>query len=447
MKRKKIGLVSLGCPKNLVDSEGMAGRLQRSGYTLTDREEEANLVLINTCGFIDTAKEESIDTILAYCKRKEGGHLQKVVVTGCLAERYREELEQEIPEVDRFLPISAEERIVEEIDRLLAGKADEAPLCAEPSPPRILLTPFYSAYLKISEGCSHRCSYCTIPSIRGPHRSRGTSELLEEAEALADQGVRELIVIGQDITRFGRDRHEPGALLPLLKRLVRISGLSWIRLMYLHPDHLFDELIDLVGSEEKIVSYLDLPLQHISDRVLRKMKRREGKERIRKQLRILRERIPDLVLRTSLIVGFPGEGEADFQALREFVEETRFHHLGVFEYSREEGTEAATFPEQVPPQVKAERREILMRLQAGISRERNAERIGSILKVLVEGRSEETDLLLAGRYYGQAPEIDGQVLINEGNAEVGEFYDVRITDAFEYDLFGGIIGGEESLAE
>jgi ribosomal protein S12 methylthiotransferase len=279
--------------------------------------------------------------------------------------------------------------------------------------------------------------------IRGPHRSRETAALVEEAGRLAERGVRELIVIGQDITRFGSDRGEPGALLSLLQQLSGVEGLRWIRLMYLHPDHLSDDLIGLIASEEKIIPYLDLPVQHISDPILKKMNRKVRGRDLRRRIRKLQESIPDVVLRTSVIVGFPGEGEEDFRVLCDFIREIRFHHLGVFEYSREEGTPAASLPGPVPKEIRRERRGILMEIQAEISKARNTERIGTILEVLVEGRSAETDLLLAGRYYGQAPEIDGQVLINEGNADVGRFYPVRITEVFEYDLLGGIITEEE----
>ncbi len=443
MSGKRIGLVSLGCPKNLVDSEEMAARLQGAGYILTGNEGEADLVLINTCGFIEAAKEESIDTILDYCRRKDGGELEGVIVTGCLAERYRAELAREIPEVDAFLTLADESRIVAEIDRILQKEGNDKRGAPDPSPlPRTLLTPFYTAYLKISEGCSHRCSYCTIPLIRGPHRSRAQSALIEEAGRLAGQGVRELIVIGQDITRYGSDRGEPDALPVLLQELAGIEGLRWIRLMYLHPDHLSDDLVGVVAAEEKILSYLDLPVQHISDPILKKMHRKAKGIDLRRRIGKVQELIPDLVLRTSLIVGFPGEREEDFRTLCDFVREVRFHHVGVFEYSREEGTPAASLPDPVPPELRRDRREILMEIQAGISQERNEERIGQTLEVLVEGHSSETDLLLAGRCYGQAPEIDGQILINEGDAEVGRFYPVRITGAFEYDLLGGIVGAK-----
>ncbi len=439
MREEKIGMVSLGCPKNLVDSEGMVDRLTRAGYTLTANEEEADLVLINTCGFIDSAKEESIDTILAYCRRRVRGDLKGLVVTGCLAERYADELSAEIPEVDRFLSIREEEGIVAVVDRILSGDGKVPPRTGSATSAGSFLTPFHTAYLKISEGCDNRCSYCAIPLIRGPHRSRPISELVAETESLAERGVRELILVAQDITCYGKDRNEPEGLLRLLEALSRVSGLTWIRLLYAYPDQLSDDLIERIASDSKIVPYLDLPVQHISDPVLRRMNRRGGSQRILERIRRLKSSIPDLVLRTTLIVGFPGETEVDFQRLCDFVKEVQFQHLGVFTYSREEGTPAFGFPDQVPDEVREERREILLRLQAGISRKKNRDRIGSVLPVLVEGTSPETDLLLAGRYFGQAPEIDGLVLINQGNAVTGEFYDVRITDAHDYDLVGKIL--------
>ncbi len=441
MKRKKIGLVSLGCPKNLVDSEEMLGRLARAGYEFTPREEEADLILINTCGFIDTAKEESIDTILSYCERRAHGDLKGLVVTGCLAQRYAGELQNEIPEVDHFLPLQEEKNIVEVVDRILYEKTSlpsESPQTAHP-PQRTILTPFYTAYLKISEGCSNRCTYCAIPLIRGPQKSREIRELVNEAEDLCGRGVREIILIGQDIARFGRDRDKPQSLIPLIRGLSQIENLTWIRLMYVHPDHLTSELITLMAEEPKIVPYLDLPIQHINDAILKRMNRQAGASTIREWIRRLRETVPGLVLRTTLMAGFPGETEDAFRELCGFVTETRFDHLGAFAYSQEEGTPAAELPDQIADEVKAERLNTILGLQAGISKQRNRERVGTVQKVLVEGTSPETDLLLSGRYYGQAPEIDGLVLINKGDAVVGEFFDVKITDAHEYDLIGEIV--------
>ncbi|MEK6776997.1 MAG: 30S ribosomal protein S12 methylthiotransferase RimO [bacterium] len=439
--RKKIGMVSLGCPKNLVDSEEMLGRLAAAGYELTSSEEEADLILINTCGFIETAKEESIDTILSYCERRAHGGLKGLVVTGCLAQRYAGELQNEIPEVDLFLPLQEEKNIVEVVDRILSEKKSllaEASQTAHP-PQRTILTPFYTAYLKISEGCSNRCTYCAIPLIRGPQKSREIQDLVSEAEDLCSRGVREIILIGQDIARFGRDRDKPQSLIPLIQRLSQIENLTWIRLMYVHPDHLTNELITLMAAEPKIVPYLDLPIQHINDVILKRMNRQAGASTIRERIRKLRETVPGLVLRTTLLAGFPGETEDAFRELCGFVTETRFDHIGAFAYSQEEGTPAAELPDQIADEVKAERLNTILGLQAGISKQRNRERVGTVQKVLVEGTSPETDLLLSGRYYGQAPEIDGLVLINKGDAVVGEFFDVRITDAHEYDLIGEIV--------
>ncbi len=439
MKRMKIGLVSLGCAKNLVDSEGMAGRLRRAGYPFASVAEAADLILINTCGFVDDAKRESIDTILEYCRLKTEGDVRALVVTGCLAERYGGELQSEIPEVDRFLPIGDEARIVEVVDQLLgrAHRSEVAGVAAAPA--RELLTPFYTAYLKISEGCSNRCSYCAIPMIRGPHRSRSLSELVAETETLAARGVRELVVIGQDITRYGADRGDAEGLVELVRCLAAVEGLRWIRLLYAYPHRISEALLEVMASEPCAVPYLDLPVQHISDSLLGRMGRMGGARAIRKAIGRVREALGDVVLRTSVIVGFPGETETDFEELCAFVEETRFQHLGVFAYSREEGTPAAALAGQVPEPVKASRRDRVLALQRGISRELNRRRVGTTLKVLVEGHSPETELLLAGRYYGQAPEVDGSVLINRGDAVVGDFCDVRITDAHDYDLVGEVV--------
>lgn len=439
MKKKKIGIVSLGCPKNLVDSETMAGRLARAGYEFTADEDRADLVLINTCGFIDTAKEESIDTILSFTRRRLQGDLKGLLVTGCLAQRYAGELAREIPEVDRFLLIQEEAGIVEAVKGILGNGRDSGREEKTPSAGRSLLTPLPTAYLKISEGCSNGCTYCTIPMIRGPHVSREVPDLLDEARDLCARGVRELVIIGQDITRFGYDRGAEVSLVSLLTGLSGIENLTWIRLMYVHPDHLTRELADLMASASRIVPYLDLPIQHIHPTVLTRMNRKGDGGAIREKIQELREAVPDLVLRTSLIVGFPGETEEAFRELCGFVEEARFDHIGVFTYSREEGTPAAGYPDQLSDAIKTGRRDKILGLQAGISEQKNRARVGSVLPVLVEGRSPDTDLLLSGRYYGQAPEIDGVVLINKGNAAAGAFHDVRITDAHTYDLVGEIV--------
>ncbi len=439
MKTKRIGLVSLGCAKNLVDSEGMAGQLRRAGYDFASDAAAADLILINTCGFVEDAKQESVDTILEYCRLKTQGDVHALVVTGCLAQRYARELRREIPEVDRFLLIADAARIVEIVDELLGHVRGPAPVGTVAAPARELLTPFYTGYLKISEGCSNRCSYCAIPMIRGPHRSRRLPELVAEAEALAARGVRELVLIGQDITRYGDDRRDAAVLPELVRSLAAVEGLDWIRLLYAYPHRVSAALLDVMALEPRVVPYLDLPVQHISDTVLGRMGRRGGAAAVREAISRVRQALPDVVLRTSLIVGFPGETAAEFRELCTFVEEARFQHLGVFAYSWEEGTPAAVLPGQVPEPVKASRRERILALQTGISRELNRRRVGTILKVLVEGNSPETELLLAGRYYGQAPEVDGAVLINKGHAVVGAFYDVRITDAHDYDLVGEVL--------
>jgi ribosomal protein S12 methylthiotransferase len=367
------------------------------------------------------------------------GGLKGLVVTGCLAQRYGDELSLEIPEVDRFLSLREEKNIVQVLDDILEvsnGHPRHEPVTPQE---RMLLTPSYTAYLKISEGCSNHCTYCTIPLIRGPQRSRQIAELLDEAMKLCQQGVREIILIGQDITRFGRDRENSQDLIRLLVELSQIEGSPWIRLMYLHPGHLSDTLIDLIATEPGILPYLDLPVQHINGMILKNMNRKGDGRKIRSQIRKIRDRIPGVVLRTSLIVGFPGETEDVFQELCGFVEEVRFDHLGVFSYSREQETPAAGLPDQVEEKVKAERKNTILGLQSEISRQKNLDRVGTELTVLVEGVSPETDLLLAGRYYGQAPEIDGLVLINEGNAEAGKFYNVLITEAHTYDLVGSIV--------
>ena len=361
------------------------------------------------------------------------------MVTGCLVQRYGDELSSTIPEVDYFLPLQDEKKIVSFVEEILGTQ--KGSIREDPSslPKRSLLTPFHTAYLKISEGCSNRCTYCTIPMIRGPHQSKEIPDLLEEARRLSAQGVKELILIGQDITRFGNDRNKPDSLVPLLGELARINNLQWIRLMYVHPDHLNDKIIHLIASEEKIIPYLDFPIQHIHNTILKKMNRKRNSSQIREWIDKLRQAIPDLVLRTSLIVGFPGETEEAFRELYNFVKEIRFDHLGLFTYSKEEGTRAASFPDPIDKEVKTARREKIMQLQARISEENIKTRIGTTLKTLVEGPSPETDLLLAGRYYGQAPEIDGLVLINKGEAVVGEFYDVKITETHTYDLVGEIV--------
>ncbi|WP_041532889.1 30S ribosomal protein S12 methylthiotransferase RimO [Pelobacter propionicus] len=436
-------MVSLGCSKNLVDAEVMLGLLARQEYEITTDEREADIIIVNTCSFIKEAKQESIDAILDLAERKNDGRCHTLIVSGCLPQRYQEELARELPEVDIFIGTGDYPRIAE----ILAEKSGtDEQLCYIGDPdfvfdetlPRLNSSPAWFSYLKIGEGCSNRCSYCIIPKLRGPYRSRPLEALVAEAEQLASRGVKELNIISQDITRYGSDMEDGTTLETLLRRLVQIDGIQWIRLLYAYPDGISDALIALIRDEPKICKYLDIPLQHISDPVLKLMRRRSNEQQIRELLAKLRREIPTLALRTSLIVGFPGETMEDFTSLMQFVEQARFDRLGVFCYSREEGTPAATMPDQVSERVKRERHRKLMRIQARLSFKRNRELIGTTEQVIVEGYSEETELLLKGRSSRQAPDIDGQVYITAGTADVGDIVALRITDSSDYDLIGEI---------
>ena len=443
-KTEKVSLVSLGCPKNLVDAEVMLGYLARAGYAVTTDETIADIIIVNTCSFIKEAKQESIDTILDLADRKHDGDCKLLIVTGCLPQRYQEELARELPEVDIFVGTGDYPRIVE----IIAEKRTSSEqLCYTGDPnfvyndelPRLQSSPHYTAYLKIAEGCSNRCSYCVIPSLRGDHRSRPLESLLTEAKQLVAGGVKELNLIAQDITAYGRDLPDTPTLEGLIKELAKLEGLKWIRLLYAYPDGVTDSLIELIKTEPKVCKYLDLPIQHISDPILKRMLRRSGEEDIRTLIGKLRSEIPDIAIRTSLIVGFPGETSEDFKKLLQFVEETRFDRLGVFCYSKEEGTPAAEMPEQVSERIKRERHKKLMRTQARVSFKHNRTLVDSEEEVLVEGYSEETELLLKGRSSRQAPDVDGLVYITAGNANVGEIVRLKITDSSDYDLIGEII--------
>ncbi|MBM7581463.1 ribosomal protein S12 methylthiotransferase [Caldicoprobacter guelmensis] len=436
----KIGMVSLGCDKNRVDAEVMLGLLSQAGHTIVNKPEEADVIIVNTCGFIDPAKEESVETILEYVEYKKAGKCRLLVVTGCLAQRYSKELMDEIPEVDAVIGTGRFNEIVDVInqcelkhERLMAVNKPKFPNVK--GIVRVLTTPSYTAYLKISEGCSNCCTYCVIPQLRGPHVSRPMDEVLEEAQALVDRGVKEIILVGQDLTRYGQDLEGDVSLAKLLKELVKIPELVWIRLLYCYPDRVSDDLINAIASEEKVCNYIDIPLQHINPKILKKMNRPADPRQIRSLLIKLRERIPDIIIRTSLIVGFPGEGEQEFKDLIEFVEESQFSRVGVFTYSREEGTPAANFPEQVDEKTKEARRDILMSIQQKISKRLNRKRIGQECKVLIEGTSSEG--IYFGRSYGEAPEIDGQVFVmSNRKLKAGDFVEVKITKAYEYDLLG-----------
>jgi len=440
---KNVYFVSLGCPKNLVDSEVMLGRLVEAGWKIVRDEREADCIVVNTCSFIQSAVEESVDTILELARLKEAGNCKRLVVVGCFPQRYKDTLLKEFPEVDLFLGTGAFDRIVEALDggsngprMLLPSPAKVSP--REDSASRVCTTPPYTAYLKIADGCSNRCTYCIIPRLRGPYRSRSMSDILDEARRLVTSGVGELILVAQETTAYGIDLHDDINLAVLLEALAQIPGLVWIRFLYGHPDRIDDNLIDTVARHDNICSYFDIPIQHISETVLKKMGRPHNSKKILDLFERIRTSIPEAAIRTTLIVGFPGETEEDFARLVDFVEQVRFDHLGVFAYSDEEDLPAAALKDHVSDAVKEERREALMSHQAAISKRLNQQRVGKRHNVLVEGYSKETEFLLQGRASFQAPDIDGVVYICKGTANQGEWADVRITEAFEYDLVGEI---------
>ena len=444
MEKLKISLVSLGCPKNLVDAEVMLGQLPAERFEIIVDESQADIIVVNTCSFINDAKEESVETILEVADFKDEGNCKMLIVSGCLPQRYKEQLQDQLPEVDLFIGVSEGARIVELIDRHF-GQETSTVEVGEPDylydhlTARVNSSPLYTSYVKIAEGCSNRCSYCIIPKLRGDLRSRSIASVVAEVESLAAQGVTEINLIAQDITAYGRDRDDGATLEALLRELVKIDDLVWLRLLYAYPEGVSDELIELMAREDKICNYLDLPLQHIDDALLKQMNRRLSEADTRALLNRMRDRIPDLTLRTSFIVGFPGETREQFDKLQKFVEEGQFERVGVFRYSREEGTPAAEFPGQVPAQTKKSRLNRLMKTQARVSFAKNRELIGKVEQVLVEGYSEETDLLLKGRSARQAPDIDGHYLITSGIANVGDYVQLKITDSSEYDLIGEML--------
>jgi ribosomal protein S12 methylthiotransferase len=442
--KQKVSLVSLGCPKNLVDAEVMLGHLPPDRFEIVTDESQAEIIIVNTCSFIKEAKEESVETILEVADQKQSGRCRLLVVTGCLPQRYREELAVELPEVDLFLGTSEAARIVELIDAF-GGKPVQViglpEYLYDHETPRVKSSPFYSTYVKIAEGCANHCSYCIIPQLRGNLRSRSIPSVVAEVRRLVAEGVREINLIAQDITAFGADRDEATCLEDLLRELVRIDDLQWLRLLYAYPDGISDELIELIAAEEKICNYLDVPLQHIDNDILSRMNRRADEEAIRRLLDRIRTRIPDITLRTSFIVGFPGETEQQFSRLLEFVNEGHFERVGVFRYSQEEGTSAALLEEQIPERTKNVRCRKLMKAQSRVSFRKNRALVGRVEPVLIEGFSEETELLLRGRSIRQAPDVDGQVYITSGQAKIGEIVPLRITDSSEYDLIGEIAGG------
>lgn len=447
---KKVHFVSLGCPKNLVDTEIMLGSLMRDGYSVTEQAEEADTVIVNTCGFIEASKQESIDTILEMAALKKGGKLQKVIAAGCLTQRYKDELVEGLPEADLFVGSGQFQNIAQILRDSKAGNAEKKffhlpTYLQEDATPRVNSQPRHRAYLKISEGCKKRCAFCAIPLIRGDLQSRSLSGVLSESKLLVAGGVKELIVVSHDFTDFGWDlrRKNASALetpYELLRTLADESGAEWIRVLYLYPDGVSDETIELIRSRQNLVKYFDMPLQHINNEVLKGMNRRMTRDKIERAIGKIRDRIPEAVIRTQFIVGYPGETEAHFEELLRFVEDMRFDRVGCFQYSQEENTKAGTLPGQVNDETKVRRHDMLMELQQEISRDKHAEFIGRTVPVLVEGYSEETDLLLVGRHSQQAPDIDGVTYINEGQANVGDLVQVHITDSMDYDLVGGIVG-------
>ncbi len=436
-KMKKIGMVSLGCPKNTVDTERVLGDLVSSGFSLTQNEEDADVIIVNTCGFIESAKKESIDTILEMARHKTEGKCKQLVVTGCLAERYGQELLDEIPEIDHLLGVGQYPQLKNIIDDTSALSKNHVATPAEfyeSYTDRLLSTAFYTAYLKISEGCSNRCAFCIIPKMRGPMRSRSPESILAEAESLARKGVKEFNLISQDTTMYGFDLGMKDGLVRLLKEMVKVDGLEWIRLLYCYPTFLNSEMIELIASEPKICRYIDVPLQHTHDEMLKRMKRQETEGGVRKMLDEVRQKIPNVALRTTFITGFPGETETHFQHTVRFLCEMEFDHVGIFTYSDEEGTTAFDYPDRVAQEVKEERRDILMGFQKDIALRKNQERVGRVEPVLVEGFDPQENYLMTGRLTSQAPDIDGQVILEKCEAEPGEIISVRINQAADYDL-------------
>ncbi len=448
---KKVGFVSLGCPKNLVDSEVMMGTLAEAGWEITNNADEADTVVVNTCGFIESAKQESIDAILEATSLKSDGKATRVVVAGCLVERYRDDLMKELPDVDAFIGTNEVTRILEAADE--ANKFRELPLLPignktatylyDFDTPRFRATDSHTAFIKIAEGCDRPCAFCSIPGMRGSFRSRRFGSIIEEARNLAKQGVKEVVLIAQDSSRYGEDLGEVDALAGLIRALGEIEELEWVRVMYAYPTHISDAFLAAIAETPKAVKYLDMPLQHASRNVLKLMKRGGTRESLEKLIRRVRERVPGITIRTTFITGFPGETEEDFEELMAFVRSCRFDNVGVFTYSDEEGTPAYDLPGKVDPKIAKQRRTRLMKEQAKISKSLNKAKIGNTYRVLFEGLSQESDLLFQGRLEGQAQEIDGYILINDMpedlDPRIGEVYNVRITQAHEYDLVGEIV--------
>ena len=443
----KILFVSLGCDKNLVDSEMMLGMLQEKGFSFTDDEAEADIVVVNTCCFIGDAKEESINTLLEMAQLKESGQIKALIAAGCLAQRYKEEIQKEIPEVDAIVGTTAIDTIVAAVEEVLEGRKSNhyADLNAKPvtDKKRIVTTGGHFAYLKIAEGCNKRCTYCIIPKVRGNYRSVPIENLLKEARTLAEGGVKELILVAQETTLYGVDLYGEKSLPRLLHELAQIPGIYWIRILYCYPEEITEELIQAIKEEPKVCNYLDIPIQHASDRILRRMGRKTDQADLRRIIGRLREEIPDICLRTTLITGFPGETQEDFEELLDFVDEMEFDRLGVFPYSQEEDTPAAEMEDQIPEELKVERQSQVMELQQEIAFEKAEDMVGRVLTVMVEGKIADEDAYVT-RTYRDAPNVDGYLFLNTtATLMTGDFVKVLVTDSNEYDLIGEIWQEEE----
>lgn len=444
----KLALISLGCSKNLVDSEHYLGILsKRKGMELTSELSEADIVIVNTCGFIGDAKEESIETILEVSEFKETGNLKKLIVAGCLAQKYSEEILKELPEVDAVIGTGDIDKIEKVVDEILENKkvveTKNMTFLANANTERVLTTASHTAYLKISEGCNRACTYCIIPQMRGRLRSRSIEDIVEEAKRLVASGVREINLLAQETTEYGMDLYGDKKLAALMKELCKIEGLKWLRTYYMHPEYVTDELIEVMKSEEKICKYFDVPIQHVSDNILRNMARAKGGEQVKDVLNRIRKAIPEATIRTTLIVGFPGETEKNFQELMDYVREFEFDYAGVFKYSREEDTVAYNLPNQVPEEIKEKRYAELVNLQSEIAERKNRRLLGEEIEVMIDGVSSESEYLLEGRTRGQALEIDGKVLTTDGTAKPGEIVKVKFEQNFEYDFVGPIVENEK----
>ncbi len=450
-EKKKIGMVSLGCPKNLVDSEVMMGLLAKQGYELTQDQRQADVLVVNTCGFIDSARQESVETILEMAEFKKSGKAQQLIVAGCLVERYKDELKKEIPEIDALIGVN---QLTDITALVKSNGAKPLPIYSEgrtapelflydETTPRLRATAPYSAYVKIAEGCDHTCAFCIIPKLRGVFRSRSPESILREVEILAAQGVKEIVLISQDTTAYGSDLALKDGLARLVEAIANVEGVEWVRFLYCYPTAITDELLRVMAEHPNVCKYFDIPLQHASPNVLKLMRRGGGRAAYERLFARIRERVPQVALRTTFIVGFPGETEEDFEELVAFVKAMQFDRVGVFTYSDEENSPALEIENKVPPAVAKRREKILMKAQAKISKRKNQALVGQRVQVLLEGKSKESDLLLEGRMPSQAPEIDGCVLINdlpeERDIRAGDFVTVEITEAHDYDIIGRVI--------